>query len=125
MNEATPAAPPFRAILDLVREHAKGRPHQIAMIHGERRVTWAQADAMADRVAASLQCDGVKPREIIAVGGLNSLEYLAVFLGALRAGVAVAPLPTGALPSQLATMVADSAARHIIVGASVPEFASK
>src|SRR5947209_4246086 len=99
-------APPFRAIADLVREHAMVRPKQVAMIHGERRVTWEQANAMADRVAASLQRDRVKPKDAIAIGGLNSLEYLAVFLGALRAGVAVAPLPTGAIPAQLATMVA-------------------
>jgi long-chain acyl-CoA synthetase len=118
------AAPPFRAILDLVREHAKARPTQTAATHGDRRVTWEQLDTMADRVAATLQRDGVQPKDRIAIGGLNSLEYLAVFLGGLRAGAAVAPLPTGATTAQLATMVADSGARHFFVDAVVPEFKS-
>src|SRR3990167_2355960 len=82
---ATAAAPPFRAIADLVHEHAAARPHQHAVVQGGRHVTWAQVDAMADRVAASLQRDGVQPRESVAICSANSLEYVAVFLGALRA----------------------------------------
>ena len=114
--------PPFGAIADLVREHAAARPDQRALIQGEREVNWAQLNAMADRVAASLQRDGLKPTQSIAICSANSLEYAAVFIGALRAGVAVAPLPTGALPAQIATMVADSGAKHFFVDAAVPEF---
>ncbi|HYF41827.1 MAG TPA: long-chain fatty acid--CoA ligase, partial [Ramlibacter sp.] len=118
---STPA-PPFRAIADLVREHAAARPAQAALVQGERRVTWGQLDAMADRIAASLQRDGLKPRDSLAICGSNSLEYAAVFLGGLRAGVAVAPLATQSLPQQLATMVADSGARHFFVDGKVPAF---
>jgi long-chain acyl-CoA synthetase len=116
---------PFRAVADLAREHAFARPAQTALIHGERSVTWAQLNAMMDRVAASLQRDGVKPKQSIAICSANSLEYAAVFLGALRAGVAVAPLPTGALPAQLEAMVADSGAGHFFVDASVPQFKAR
>src|SRR4051812_47161332 len=90
-----PTAPPFQGIADLVHEHAQARPHDLALMHGERRVTWAQVDAMADRIAASLQRDGLKPQESIAICGVNSLEYAALFLGGLRAGAAVAPVPAG------------------------------
>ena len=123
---SVPAAglPPFQAIADLVREHAAARPQRQALVQGERAVNWLQLDAMMDRVAASLQRDRVEPKQAIAICAANSLEYAAVFLGALRAGVAVAPLPVGALPAQLATMVADSGARHLFVDASVPVFES-
>ncbi len=114
--------PPFQAIADLMRQHAAARPGQRALIQGERSVTWGQLDAMVDRVAASLQRDGVVPRQRIAICSANSLEYAAVFLGALRAGVAVAPLPAGSLPAQLATMVADSGAAHLFVDAAAPAF---
>ena len=119
---ATTDPPPFRPIPDLVREHAAARPMQRALVQGERSVTWAQLDAMVDRVAASLQRDGVKPTESIAICASNSLEYAAVFLGALRAGVAVAPLAIQSLPAQLATMAADSGARHLFVDGSIPAF---
>jgi long-chain acyl-CoA synthetase len=118
------AMPPFEAIADLVRQHAAARPAQRAAVQGERSVTWAQLDAMADRIAASLQRDGVQPQQRIAICGANSLEYIALFIGALRAGAAVAPLPTGAQPAQLAGMVADSGARHFFVDAAVPPFES-
>jgi len=121
---APPAPPPFQAIADLVRQHAAARPRQRALVQGERSVTWGQLDAMVDRVAASLQRDGVKPQQRIAICGANSLEYVAVFLGGLRAGVAVAPLPTSALPAQQATMLADSGARHFFVDRTVPPFES-
>jgi long-chain acyl-CoA synthetase len=117
-----PEPPLFRAIADLAREHAFARPAQTALIQGERRVTWSQLNAMMDRVAASLQRDGLQPQQSIAICAANSLEYAAVFLGALRAGVAVAPLPTGALPAQLEAMVADSGARHFFVDRSVAKF---
>jgi len=119
---APTAPPPFRTIADLVREHAASRPSQRALVQGERSVTWSQVNAMADRVAASLQRDGVKPRQSIAICSANSLEYAAVFLGALRAGVAVAPLATQSSAAQLETMVADSGARHFFVDAGVPAF---
>ncbi|MBI2768490.1 MAG: acyl--CoA ligase [Burkholderiales bacterium] len=119
---AATAAPPFQAIADLARQHALERPGQRALVQGDRSVTWGQLNAMMDRVAASLQRDGVQPGQAIAICAANSLEYAAVFMGALRAGVAVAPLSTHSLPAQLATMVADSGAQHFFVDAGVPAF---
>lgn len=111
--------PVFRALADLVHEHAVARPHAIVIRQGLRTVTWQQLDDLADRVAATLQSAGVQPTEAIAVCGVNSLEYAAVFIGALRAGATVAPLPTGAAPEQLAAMLADSASRFLFADASV------
>jgi long-chain acyl-CoA synthetase len=121
---APAALPPFEAVADLVPRHAASLPRQRALVQGERSVTWAQLDAMADRIAASLQRDGLLPKDRIAICGANSLEYVALFLGGLRAGAAIAPLPTGAQPAQLAGMVADSGARHFFVDAGVPAFES-
>ncbi|MEO8653023.1 MAG: class I adenylate-forming enzyme family protein [Ramlibacter sp.] len=120
--QAVTALPPFQAIADLVRQHAAARPGQRALVQGQRSVNWGQLDAMVDRVAASLQRDGVLPQQRIAICAANSLEYAAVFLGALRAGAAVAPLPTGSLPAQLGQMVADSGAAHLFVDGVAPAF---
>ncbi|MFL6694740.1 MAG: class I adenylate-forming enzyme family protein, partial [Ramlibacter sp.] len=119
----TTPLPPFRAIADLVREHAAARPDHTALVQGERRLSWGALDAMADRIAASLQRDGVRPTEAIAISGANSIPYAALFLGALRAGAAVAPLPTGATAEQLAGMVRDSGARLLFADATVPSLA--
>ncbi|NNU45154.1 class I adenylate-forming enzyme family protein [Ramlibacter montanisoli] len=128
MNSApTPAPaglPPFRAIPDLIRENARARPQHLALRHGSGRMTWGELDAQADRVAARLQAEGLQPTQSIAICGANSIPYVALFLGGLRAGLAVAPLPTGALPEQLSGMVADSGARFLFADAGVPQFAT-
>lgn len=119
---ASGALPPFQAIADLTAQHAATRPMQTALVQGQRSVTWGQLGAMVDRLAATLQRDGIAPGEPIAVCAANSLEYVAVFLGGLRAGAAVAPLSTHSSPQQLATMAADCGARHLFVDRDVPMF---
>ena len=59
---------------------------------GRRMLDYAALDALMDRVAAALQRDGLRPGDSIAICASSVAEYAAVFLGALRAGVAVAPL---------------------------------
>jgi long-chain acyl-CoA synthetase len=83
---------PFVSYGELIRLHARQRPDHPALIEGERRVSFATLDAMMDRVAATLQRKRIRATEAIAICAGSSLEYVAVFLGALRAGVAVAPL---------------------------------
>ncbi|HVE53050.1 MAG TPA: class I adenylate-forming enzyme family protein, partial [Ramlibacter sp.] len=125
MSEATHPAPaglpPFRAIPDLIREHAQARPGRLALRQGAQRLTWGELDALADRIAAALQREGVQPRQTVAICGPNSVAYAALFLGGLRAGCAVAPLPTGTTTEQLAGMVRDSEARLFFADGTVPQ----
>lgn len=118
---ATPSGlPPFRPIPDVLREHARARPGHLALRQGDKRLSWGALDALVDRVAARLQALGLRPQESIAICGANSLPYLVLFLGGLRAGLAVAPLPTGTTVEQLQGMVSDSGARIFFVDAAVP-----
>ncbi|HEX7889340.1 MAG TPA: class I adenylate-forming enzyme family protein [Ramlibacter sp.] len=114
--------PPFRAIPDLIREQARARPGQLALRHANQRMAWSEMDREVDRIAATLQQHGLAPRDSIAICGANSIPYMLLFLGGLRAGVAVAPLPTGATAEQLAGMVRGSGARFFFIDGSVPEF---
>lgn len=121
---STATLPPFRAIADLIREHAQARPGQLALRQGASRLTWGEMDSEVDRIAATLQRHGLRPQEAIAICGGNSIPYLLLFLGGLRAGLAVAPLPAGATAEQLAGMVRDSGARFLFTDASAPGFES-
>ena len=82
----------FGTLPALIAAQAEDDPDAIAVIDGERSVTRRELNALMDRVAAGLQRDGVQPTQAIAVCGYSSIEYVAVFLGALKAGVAVSPL---------------------------------
>ena len=111
------AAPEHRALPDLVREHARRAPEAIALVHDERRLTYGEFDRLCERIGAALQRDGLAPRDVIAACARTSIEYVALFVGALRAGAVIAPLPPGATPQQLAAMVADSGARLLFADA--------
>ena len=112
---------PFVPVPDMIRAAARRRPEHIALIQGERRLNYAELDALVDRIAAQLQRDGLKPRESIAICATTTIEYAAVFLAGLRAGLAVAPLAPTATPDSLATMIADSDAKLLFLDRGVAE----
>ncbi len=117
--------PEFGLISDLIREHAARAPQRLALICGSNCQTYAEFDRAIDRVAATLQRDGLRAGDSIAVCALSSIHYANVFLGALRAGVAVAPLAPGSTATSLARMVSDADARLVFVDdTTADEFAA-
>jgi len=109
----------FHTLPELIRMHADQRPGHIALRQDERSLDYRALDELADRIAASLQHDGVKPKQAISICAGASIEYAAVFLGALRAGVAVAPLAPSSTAASIASMVADAGAPLLFVDAFV------
>jgi long-chain acyl-CoA synthetase len=109
----------FGSIPELIRCHAELHPEQLALAHEQRRLNYAQLDTAMDRVAASLQRDGLSVGAAIAVAATTSIEYAVLFLGAVRAGVAVAPLAPSSSPESLAAMIADCQARCLFLDAGV------
>jgi long-chain acyl-CoA synthetase len=110
---APPAAsePAFRDLAAMVREHAQRSPDRPAVRCGDTGLSYRELDALIDRVAAALQRDGLRPQDVIAVCASSSIDYVGLFLGALRAGLAVAPLAPGSTAQQLAAMIRDADAR--------------
>jgi len=102
-------------IASIVGRHARDTPERIAVVHGERAVTWMELDGHVGRVASALVASGLRPGDRVAVLASNSLEYVEVFLGTLRARGCLVPLPTLASPESLALMLADSAACALFV----------
>jgi len=105
----------FATMPDLVRAGAASRPQRTAVIDGERVVTFAALDALIDRAAAALQRDGVQRLDTVAICGPSSLEYVVIFVAALRAGAAACPLAPSSTADQLAMMVRDCGANLIFV----------
>lgn len=111
----------FAVLPDLIAAHSAAAPQRLALQHGQERLTYGELDAKMDQVAVALQRDGVRKGEAIAICGLSSLAYVLVFLGALRAGMAAAPLAPSSTPQQLLAMLADSAAPLVFLDAASQE----
>lgn len=110
---------PFAAVPDMIRATARALPDAPALLQDSRSLSYGALDALMDRIATTLQRAGLKPGDAIAICAASSIEYAAVYLGALRAGVVVAPLPPSATADSLATMANDADARLFFVDGAV------
>ena len=111
--------PPLTTLSMLVHQHALTQADLPALVQGEQHLSYAELDALMDRVAASLQRDGLRPGQAVALCGTTTLMQAALFLGALRAGAAVAPMAPSVSAANLAAMLADAQPLCLLADASV------
>ncbi len=111
----------FAYLSDIVGAHASERPGAIAVVDEAKRLSWAELDSMADRIAARLQREGIKVGDATAIVGLNSVEQVAVFIATLRSGAIAGLLTYSATGEAMAAMLRDTGARHLFLdsGAAV------
>lgn len=83
-----------------VAHHARARPGALALLSAEEKLTYGELDERVTAVARALRGLGVPNGGRIALVGHPSPSYLAIVLGAARAGVAVA-LVSPALSGEL------------------------
>ena len=115
---------PFTEIAQRIRGFAEAQPTRIALDDGESQLTYEQLDRWMDQTACALQREGVQPGQAIAICAETSVRYAATFLGALRAGVVVAPLAPSANAETLAAMLSDAEAKVLFIDPSTaPRFA--
>ncbi len=74
----------------IVSENARRDPGGLALEHDAIKLTWRELDDAARRVGGALSDVGVKPGEVVALLGMNSIRYLVNLLGASHAGATVA-----------------------------------
>ncbi|MFD5765410.1 amino acid adenylation domain-containing protein [Streptomyces sp. NPDC127049] len=102
----TPAAP--ASAPDVVHAFAAAAartPEATALVHRERRWTYAELDTASDRVAHRLLDLGAVPGDRVGVAMERSPETVAVLLGILKAGGATVPLDTGYPQERIAAML--------------------
>jgi len=120
-SAATALARPFGDFAELVRGHARQRPAHAAIVHGERSLSYGELDGRMDRIAATLHANGGGPRRALAICAAASIEHVTVFLAALRAGMAPAPISPALRPADIAAMAIDSGAPFLFVDRAADE----
>jgi acyl-CoA synthetase (AMP-forming)/AMP-acid ligase II len=95
---------------------AARQPEALFGAEAGRELTYAEAQLVTRRIAASLRRAGVAPHERIAILAKNELEYVLLFYAASRAGVTLVPLNTRLAPEEWAFILADAGPRMLFVG---------
>jgi acyl-CoA synthetase (AMP-forming)/AMP-acid ligase II len=110
---------PLANLADMVRERANSRGNATAFEFEGRVTSFAEFDVNTNKVANALIAMGVKKGERIAYLGKNSDIYFELLMGAMKAGVVMAPVNWRLAGPEVAFIVADCKAPVLFVG---PEF---
>src|SRR5204863_393187 len=106
----------YNAAVDLVgRNLAAGRGGKIAYIDDAGSCTYAQLAERVDRAANALHSLNIHREERIAIAMLDSADWVAVFLGAIKAGIVPVAMNTLLTPSDYEYQLRDSGARALFV----------
>lgn len=76
----------------VLAESARRRPDHIALVEGERRITFAELWRQARSQAAALQRLGVQPGDRVALMAPNTAEFPRAYYAVLAAGAVVVPV---------------------------------
>jgi len=102
---------------DPLATHAATQPDKVALIHGERTVTFAELHERANRYAAAMRRLGVVAGDRITGMSYNSVEGQEGAHGARRIGAVGVPINYHLRPAEVAYIVNDSGARVVIASA--------
>jgi long-chain acyl-CoA synthetase len=104
-----------------IAHHARQRPTAEAVVCGSRRLTYAELDALASRVANGLCTLGLEPGDHVALTCPNLPYFPIVYFGILKAGCVVVPLNVLLKPREIAYHLQDSEARAYFCFEGTPE----
>jgi amino acid adenylation domain-containing protein len=119
-SAAPPAAGVDAPVHRAFEEVAAAAPDAVAVSRGEEKLTYAQLDAAASRLARELRARGVGPETRVGVALERSPELVVAQLAVLKAGGAYVPLDASYPAARLAFMLSDADVRVLVVRGEVP-----
>jgi long-chain acyl-CoA synthetase len=96
---------------DILRDTARRHGERLALVDGDRRLTWEQLEAAVDAAAQGYSAAGLVPGYRVVLLIANSVEFVTSYLGSLRAGLVAVPLNTGLTKTEIGHVVQHSGAR--------------
>ena len=106
----------YNAAVDLIgRNLAAGRGGKTAYIDDNGTCTYAQLAERVDRAANALLSMGIRREERIAIAMVDSVDWAALFLGAIKVGIVPVALNTLLTPADYEYQLKDSRAKAVFV----------
>ena len=97
-----------------LRESARRVPGKPAMVLGETTISYAELDALSDRVAANLAAGGLTAGDRVGLQLPNIPEFVIAYFGILKAGGVVVPMNVLLKAPEIEFQLRDSGAVALI-----------
>ncbi|MFE3447825.1 amino acid adenylation domain-containing protein [Nonomuraea sp. NPDC059194] len=114
LPDRSTAVPGTRDVIALFEERVRLSPSAVAVSEGERRVTYAELDALASRLAGRLVAAGASTETVVGLCARRSVELIAGMLAVGKAGGAYLPLDPAYPAERLRWMLRDSGAEMLL-----------
>ena len=102
-------------VSDIVRAHARLKPHKIAVKDSNKALTFSELNQRASRLAAMFLNRGFKKGDRVAVLAYNRVEWPEIYIGLSRAGLIVIPINFRLTPPEIQYILEHSEAVSLIV----------
>jgi len=99
---------------DVIPRSASLYAERIAMIEGDREITYAQFAQQVDQLGHALLGLGLKHQDVVCVASRNSIEFLITYFACARAGLICMPLNLALQPKEMLFCLGDAKARVLI-----------
>lgn len=103
----------------LLERAATTWPDRVSYVHDDRRLTWSELADEVDRYARAFMARGVQPGDRVSLWMGNSVPWVLVELGLIRAGAVVVPVNTGFTVDEAAYVVGQSDSVLLVAAASL------
>lgn len=107
-REATREPVPDETVADMLTAQVARTPDAVALVFGERALTYAELDAHVNRLARLLLARGAGPEKVVALALPRSIEMVAALFAVLRTGAAYLPLDLDHPADRLRLMAEDT-----------------
>ncbi len=105
-------------LASILMDSTRRDPDHLAVVSDNVALTYAQLDTKTDAVASALIEAGVRPGDVVGLQLPNIPEFPIALYGILKAGAAVIPMNTLYKSLEIAYLLSDSGARHIVTDSS-------
>ncbi|MFI2345841.1 amino acid adenylation domain-containing protein [Streptomyces sp. NPDC019443] len=99
---------PNETVADMLAAQVARTPDAVALVFGERALTYAELDAHINRLARLLLARGAGPEKAVALALPRSIDMVAALFAVLRTGAAYLPLDLDHPADRLRLMVEDT-----------------
>ncbi len=98
----------------LLEDSARDNPDRVALVDGERSITYAELDALTNQIAHLLARTGVKKGDRVGLYLRKSLEAVAGAYGIMKAGAAYVPLDPEAPLERIGYILSNCGIRSLL-----------